>query len=116
MSAAPLQQAAKKFFKAHTNTPSVPRLDHLKRTVEVYLLKTCDHGRAGTVVDVERRVAHQKLLPAGQAVLMGEGRFRKVLPVLQYPAEEGAGGKLAVVKQPAFTARQVRAEVSQLLR
>ena len=59
-------------------------------TVDVYLLKAHPKlGPAGSVVAVAPGYARNVLLPDQQAILMGEGPFRKNLPVLFEKKQDG---------------------------
>lgn len=52
-------------------------------SVDVYLIK--DHatlGKAGSVIEVKPGYARNVLLPQKYAILMGEGEFRKQVPIL----------------------------------
>ena len=59
-------------------------------TVDVYL--TRDHpklGKAGSVVEVQPGHARNVLVPRGLAIQMGEGKFRKHIPILHHRQSTG---------------------------
>jgi hypothetical protein len=56
---------------------------HASYTVDVYLIK--DHptlGRAGSLIEVPPGYARNTLIPQQYGLLMGEGEYRKKLPIL----------------------------------